>query len=98
MLTTAQAGAALAMRASIPWNGLLRARLVDWYAYAIFMPGLYWLANHYPISRACWQRPLAFYLMLGLPIATVAKEAIYVSIGNFFRPAFQPAEHIGGGF
>lgn len=86
VLTTAQAGTALAYAGqSIPWNGLLRARLVDWYAYAIFMPGLYWLANLYPINRACWRRPLAVYLMLGPPIA-LAKEAIYVSIGNFFRP------------
>jgi hypothetical protein len=86
MLSTAQAGAALAYAGhSIPWKGLMRARLVDWYAYAIFMPGLYWLAGRYPIDRASWHRPLACYLLLGPPVA-LAKEVIYVSIGNFCRP------------
>lgn len=86
LLTTVQAGAALAYAGqSIPWNGLLRARLVDWYAYAIFAPGLFRLACRVPITRGGWQRPLAFYLLLGLPVA-LAKEAIYVSVGNFFRP------------
>jgi hypothetical protein len=86
LLTTAQAGAALAYDGeSVPWNGLLRARLVDWYAYAIFVPALWRLARRFPIDAARWQRSLPLYLLLGLPIA-LAKEAIYVAVGEYFRP------------
>jgi LytTr DNA-binding domain len=86
LLTTAQAGAALAYEGeSVPWNGLLRARLVDWYAYAIFVPALWRLARRFPIAPRGWQKSLPLYLLLGLPVA-IAKEAIYTAIGNVFRP------------
>lgn len=86
LLTTMQAGAALAYEGrAVPWNGLLRARIVDWYAYALFVPALWRLARRFPIDAAGWQRTLPLYVLLGLPVA-IAKEAIYVAVGNFFRP------------
>lgn len=86
LLSTAQAGAALAYRGeSVPWNGLLRARLVDWYGYAIFLPALCELVRRRPLDAASWRLALPSYLLLGIPVA-IAKEALYVTIGNFFRP------------
>jgi len=86
LLTTAQAGIALVHAGrAVPWVGLLEARLVDWYSCAIFMPFVFWLARRYPIRRDCWQQRLPIVLLAGVPIA-VAKEAIYVAVGDLFRP------------
>lgn len=86
LLNTAQAGAALAYAGeSVPWNGLLRARLVDWYAYALFVPALVRLARRLPVTRGNWPRAVAAWLLVGLPLA-LAKEALYVAVGNLFRP------------
>jgi len=86
LLNTAQAGAALAYAGeSVPWNGLLRARLVDWYAYALFVPALVWLARRMPVTGENWLKRLPAWLLLGLPLA-LAKEALYVAVGNLFRP------------
>jgi hypothetical protein len=86
LLTTAQEGVALAFAGQpVPWTGLLKARLVDWYACAIFMPGLFWLAQRYPIRRDRWQQHLPICLLAGVPVA-IAKEALFVAVGNLFRP------------
>lgn len=86
LLTTVQEGVALAYAGEhVPWIGLLKARLVDWYACAIFMPALFWLARRYPIRRERWQQHLPACLLAGVPIA-IAKEAIFVAVGNLFRP------------
>jgi LytTr DNA-binding domain-containing protein len=86
LLTTAQAGIALVHAGqAVPWVGLLEARLVDWYACALFMPALFWLSRRYPIRRDCWQQRLPILLLAGVPIA-IAKEAIYVAVGDLFRP------------
>jgi|SRR5688572_7657330 len=86
LLTTAQEGIALAYAGlTVPWTGLLKARLVDWYACALFVPVLAWLARRYPIRPGLWQRHLPILLLAGVPIA-VAKEALFVAIGNQFRP------------
>jgi len=86
LLTTAQAGVALAHEGqSVPWTGLLKARLVDWYACALFMPALCWLARRYPVNQGAWSRNLPVLLLAAVPVA-VAKEAIFVTIGEIFRP------------
>ena len=86
LLTTAQEGVALAHAGqAVPWVGLLEARLVDWYACALFMPALFWLARRSPIRRDSWPRRLPIVLLAGVPIA-IAKEAIYVAVGDLFRP------------
>ncbi|HEX5007055.1 MAG TPA: LytTR family DNA-binding domain-containing protein [Hyphomonadaceae bacterium] len=85
-LTTAQAGIALLHEGQVvPWVGLLKARLVDWYACALFMPVLFWLARRFPIERGHWQQRLPILLLAAVPIA-IAKEAIYVAVGDYFRP------------
>jgi hypothetical protein len=86
LLTTAQEGVALAYAGqAVPWIGLLKARLVDWYACAIFIPALFWLARRYPIERDRWHRRLPVLLLAGVPVA-IAKETIFVGVGNVFRP------------
>ena len=85
-LTTAQAGIALLYEGqAVPWIGLLKARLVDWYACAVFMPLVFWLARRYPLARERWAQHLPILLLAALPIA-LAKETIYVAVGDFFRP------------
>lgn len=86
LLTTAQAGVALAFEGqAVPWTGLLKARLVDWYACALFMPALIALVRRCPVRRDRWQQHLPVLLLAAVPIA-VAKEAIFVAVGNVFRP------------
>ena len=78
LLTTAQAGLALAHEGQeIPWAGLLKARLVDWYCCALFMPLLFWLARRYPVDRQQWTRTLPIHLLASVPIA-ILKEGIFV--------------------
>ncbi|MGH8252012.1 MAG: hypothetical protein ACREVI_15195 [Steroidobacteraceae bacterium] len=69
----------------MPWPGLLKARLVDWHACAFFMPLLRWLARRYPVDRLNWARTLPLHLLVAVPIA-ISKEAIFVAIGEIFRP------------
>lgn len=86
LLTTAQAGVALAHEGqAVPWTGLLKARLVDWYACALFMPVLLALAQRYPMRRDTWAHHLPILLLASVPIA-IGKEAIFVAVGDFFRP------------
>jgi two-component system LytT family response regulator len=86
LLTTAQAGIAIAYQGeAAPWVGLLKARLVDWYACALFMPALMWLVRRYPIRRDSWQHHLPLLLLAAVPIA-IAKESIFVAVGEIFRP------------
>jgi DNA-binding LytR/AlgR family response regulator len=93
LLTTAQAGFALAYEGvQVPWTGLLKARLADWYICALFMPLLIWLARRFPVDRAHWARSLPLHVLASVPIA-LAKEALFVAVGNWFRPgAFELAD------
>jgi hypothetical protein len=86
LLTTAQEGVALLYAGqAVPWLGLFKARLVDWYACALFVPLLIGLVRRYPIDRPRWPHHLSILLLAALPIA-IAKEAVFVAIGNVFRP------------
>jgi len=86
LLTTAQEGVALWHAGQeVPWSGLLKARLVDWYACALFVPFLLWLVRRYPIDRQHWQHHLPVLLLSAVPVA-ISKEAIFVAVGNQFRP------------
>ena len=49
------------------------------------MPLLLWLVRRYPIDRQRWQHHLPILLLAAVPIA-IAKEAIFVAVGNVFRP------------
>jgi len=86
LLTTAQEGIALLYAGqAVPWLGLFKARLVDWYACALFVPLLIGLVRRYPIDRPRWPHHLPVLLLAALPVA-VAKEAVFVAVGNVFRP------------
>ena len=86
LLTTAQEGVAhLYAGQAVPWLGLFKARLVDWYACALFVPLLIALVRRYPIDRARWRHHLPILLLAAVPVA-IAKEAVFVAVGNVFRP------------
>jgi hypothetical protein len=86
LLTTAQEGVALWHAGQeVPWSGLFKARLVDWYACALFVPLLLWLVRRYPIDRQRWPHHLPILLLAAVPVA-IAKEAVFVAVGNVFRP------------
>lgn len=86
LLTTAQAGFALLHEGQdAPWTGLLKARLVDWYCCALFLPVLCWLARRWTVTPKTWVRALPIHLLAAVPIA-IAKESLFVAIGNLFRP------------
>ena len=86
LLTTAQEGVALLYAGQgVPWLGLFKARLVDWYACALFVPLLIGLVRRYPIDRPRWPHHLPILLLAAVPVA-VAKEAVFVAVGNVFRP------------
>src|SRR5688572_5042455 len=86
LLTTAQEGVALMyVGQTVPWLGLLKARLVDWYACALFVPLLIGLVRRYPIDRTRWPHHLPILMLAAVPVA-VAKEAVFVAVGNVFRP------------
>lgn len=86
LLSTAQAAVWLEYGGQdAPWTGLLKARLVDWYCYALFLPLLFALARRFPIGGPRWPEALAVQLGASLVVAA-AKEALYVTIGNWFRP------------
>jgi LytTr DNA-binding domain len=71
--------------ARVPWNGLLRARLVDVYCYAAFLPLLFALARRFPIRADGWPVALAVHFAASLACAA-AKESVFTVIGNWFRP------------
>ena len=86
LLTTAQEGVALLyVGQAVPWLGLFKARLVDWYACALFVPVLIGLVRRYPMDRPRWPHHLPILLLTAVPIA-IAKEAVFVAVGNVFRP------------
>lgn len=83
---------------TVPWIGLLKARLVDWYGCALFIPFLYSLASASPIGRHNWQRHLPLHLTAGLVFA-LCKEILFVLVGNFFRPGvFHLPEILAGDY
>jgi hypothetical protein len=70
---------------NIPWAGLLKADLTDWYLSAFFVLLLYCLALYRPIDRSSWRTVLPLYAIAVFACA-LAKEIAFVAIGNWFRP------------
>lgn len=86
LLSTAQAGFFLSYEGEpVPWDGLLRARLADGYIYALFLPALYLIALRFPMERRRWPISLPVHFAASLVFAVV-KEALFVTVGNWFRP------------
>src|SRR5688572_6304083 len=98
-ISTAQAAAELGYSGEpIPWVGLLRARVVDWYLCFLFLPALWWLAKARPIGRAGLATALPLHLAASLGCA-LAKESLYVLVGNWFRPGlFRLPEILAGDY
>ena len=98
-VSTAQAAAELGYGGEpIPWVGLLRARVVDWYLCFLFLPLLWWLAEARPIGRGSWAAALPLHLAASLACA-LAKEGLYVVVGNWFRPGvFHLPEILAGDY
>jgi hypothetical protein len=86
VLTTFQEGFALRYAGeAAPWVGLLKARLVDWYACALLMPVIFWFSKRFPVKPGQWRNHLPILLLASVPLA-ILKEAIFVAVGEFFRP------------
>lgn len=97
LVSTAQSAAFLDYTGeAIPWLGLLKASLVNWYLYALFVPFLYWLAIIRPIDRHGWHVALPLHLVAGL-VCAVLKEMLFVAIGDWFRPGVFHLEEILAG-
>lgn len=99
LISTLQAAAYLRYSGQpIPWIGLLKARLVNWYLYALFVPVLYRLALAWPIDRNSWRIALPLHAIAGL-VCAVVKEALFVAIGEWFRPGvFHLPEILAGDY
>lgn len=97
--STLQAGVELGYGgAAIPWVGLLKARLVNWYLYALFVPLLWRLALACPIGRGRMLIPLLVHAAAGIACA-LAKETLFVAIGEYFRPGvFRLPEILAGDY
>jgi hypothetical protein len=94
LLNTLQAGVDLAYRGlGVPWEGLLKARTVEWLDYALFVFPLWLIVGRYPFRADNWRTRLPLYLLLGVFVA-LAKECIYVLVGNVFRPGVFHLESI----
>ena len=94
LLNTLQAGVELAYRGQdVPWRGLLKASTAEWLDYALFVFPLWALVQRYPVRTRAWRMRLPLYLGLGALVA-LAKECIYVVVGNFFRPGVFDLETI----
>ena len=66
LVSVAQGAAYLAYAGKpIPWAGMLKGRLTDWYLCALFVPLLYRLAVTRPIHRKSWVRVLPLHLGAG---------------------------------
>ena len=82
----------------IPWIGLLKARLVNWLLYALFVPVLYRLALTWPIDRRSWIGAVPLHAAAGL-VCAVVKEVLFVVIGEWFRPGvFHLPEILAGDY
>lgn len=99
LVATAQSAAFLNYSGEpVPWLGLLKASLVNWYLYALFVPFLYWLAIVRPIDRRGWHMALPLHLVAGL-VSAVVKEMLFVAIGDWFRPGvFRLQEILAGDY
>jgi hypothetical protein len=99
LMSTAQSAVYLRYAGEpIPWVGLLKARLVNWYLYALFVPLLYRLALARPIDRRSWPAAVPLHLSVGLTCAIV-KEGLFTLIGNWFRPGvFRLTEILAGDY
>ncbi len=99
LVSTLQAAAYLEFGGKpIPWFGLLKARLVDSYLYALFVPALYALSAWRPVNRESWPSALPLHLVAGI-VCAVAKEALFTLIGNWFRPGvFNLTEILAGDY
>jgi len=68
----------------IPWAGMVKSRLIDWYLYALFVPFLYRMA----VRRVCTgslRGALLLYFIAGL-LCAFAKEAAFTLVANWIRP------------
>ncbi len=58
----------------LPFSRVLRAALVDWYAWGAMVPLIVWLVKRFPLERGRWARPAAIHLTAAV-VLTLAKMA-----------------------
>lgn len=94
LVSTGQLAAGFAYNdRAIPWAGFLKARLVDWYLYALFVPLLYRAAVARPIDGSNWATAVPLHLVSGLTCALV-KEILFTVIAAWFRPGIYGLDEV----
>ena len=54
---------------ALPFSTLFAVALVDWWAWAAFLPGLAWLTGRLPVPRSRWLRWTLLLLLVGAAVA-----------------------------
>ena len=54
---------------ALPFSTLFAVALVDWWAWAAFLPGLAWLTSRLPVPRSRWLRWTLLLLLVGAAVA-----------------------------
>ncbi len=70
---------------------LLALNVTYWYAWAVLVPGIIWMARRYPFGRETWRRAIAFH-MLGVVGCTFMHSVLTIGMRvpiqlYFERPA-----------
>jgi two-component system, LytTR family, sensor kinase len=65
----------------IAWWQAVGVALADWYVWALFTPGVVWLARRFRIGRARWAAPLAMHVPVSLACAVLKQPIDALSAG-----------------
>jgi two-component system LytT family sensor kinase len=85
LLSVLQTALYLARQGSpIDWARLTTSRLTDWYTCALFTPGFFWVARHYPIERQRWRVSVPVHLGASA-LFVILKYALYAVIQRRFE-------------
>ena len=71
---------------TLPRGQLITDRTLDWYTCAIFTPFFFWMVRRWPLVQGRIAKGVGVYA-IGIALATVAKYAIYVPLGQWLTPA-----------
>ena len=70
-----------------PFHVLLALNLTYWYAWAVLVPGMLWMARRYRFGRNTWKRAAAMHVG-GVIVFTLAHAALHVTCRVLIMKAF----------
>ena len=70
-----------------PFHILLALNVTYWYAWAVLVPGMLWMARRYPFGRDTWKRAAAMHAG-GVVVFTLAHAALAVTCRVLIMKAF----------